>query len=144
MSAFLDSNVVLYALGDDEHKRTVGRGLLAAQPTISTQVVNECSHVLRRKQQFASAHVARLLEEIVRMATVVDVGMVQIRQAWEIASRYQYGHYDSLIIATALSAGCSILYTEDLQHEQSIYGQMTLLDPFREKRALRTSLGIER
>jgi predicted nucleic acid-binding protein len=30
MPVFLDSNIVLYALGDDEAKRSVAAGLLAA------------------------------------------------------------------------------------------------------------------
>jgi predicted nucleic acid-binding protein len=55
VASFLDSNVVLYALGDDERKRAIALGLLARQPTISTQVINECSHVLRRKQQLGPA-----------------------------------------------------------------------------------------
>lgn len=58
MSAFLDSNVLLYALGDEEPKRRRARDLLAAVPTISTQVVNECSHFLRRKAGWPPARVA--------------------------------------------------------------------------------------
>lgn len=132
MTQFLDSNVVLYALGDDERKRAIACALLARQPTISTQVINECSHVLRRKQQFAPVDLARLMEDVIQVARVVNVGLEQIREAWEIAARYRYGHYDSLIVATALSAGCPILYTEDMQHGQSIAGRMTLIDPFQE------------
>lgn len=130
MSAFLDTNVVLYALGSEERKRTTARDLLGRQPTVSTQVINESSHVLRRKQGLSPADLARLLEDVIAIATIVEVGMPQIRKAWDIAARYRYGHYDSLIVATALSAGCSILYTEDMQHGQSIDGRMTLIDPF--------------
>lgn len=130
MALFLDSNVVLYALGDDERKRTIAFTLLSRQPTISTQVINECSHVLRRKQQLDPGEVARLLEDIIRLTQVVEVGLPQIRQAWEIAGKYRYGHYDSLIVATALSAGCSVLYTEDMQHGQQFDGRLALVDPF--------------
>lgn len=49
MSGFLDSNIVLYAFGDDDIKTPIANNLLAQYPTISTQVVNECSHVMRRK-----------------------------------------------------------------------------------------------
>jgi len=132
MASFLDSNVVLYALGDDERKRAIAGKLLASQSTISTQVINECSHVLRRKQQLAPEEVARHMEDVVQLSRLVDVGMPQIRQAWAIAGRYRYGHYDSLILATALAAGCSILYTEDMQHGQVIDGRLSLVDPFRE------------
>ena len=37
--------------------------------------------------------------------------------------------YDSLIVAAAMRAGCSTLYSEDLQHGQTI-DQMTIRNPF--------------
>lgn len=133
VACFLDSNVVLYALGDEEPKRSIAIALLARQPTISTQVINECSHVLRRKQALAPDEVARLMEDIVQLTRVADVGLTQIRSAWDIAARFRYGHYDSLIIASAFAAGCSILYTEDMQNGQIIDERMTLVDPFGEQ-----------
>jgi len=131
MSVFLDSNVVLYALGDDDSKREIARGLLASQPYLSTQVVNECSHVLRRKQRLAPDEIARHMESILELARLVEVGMAEIRRAWQIAARYRYSHYDSLILGTALSAGCSVLYSEDLQDGQVVEGQTTIMNPFR-------------
>jgi predicted nucleic acid-binding protein len=37
--------------------------------------------------------------------------------------------YDSLIVASALAAGCATLYTEDLQHDQQIEG-LRIINPF--------------
>jgi predicted nucleic acid-binding protein len=50
---FLDSNIVLYAFGNDEFKCKIASRLLAQYPTISTQVINECSHVMRRKLRWS-------------------------------------------------------------------------------------------
>jgi predicted nucleic acid-binding protein len=49
--------------------------------------------------------------------------------AVEIARDRGFSIYDSLIIAAALRAGCSILYSEDLHHGQAI-GQLTIRNPF--------------
>lgn len=130
MSAFLDSNVLLYALGDEEPKRQRARDLLAAVPTISTQVVNECSHVLRRKAGWPPAQVAAELTLIIGLIRLVEVRMEEVRAAWSLAERYGFGHFDSLILATALAAGCTTLYTEDLQPGQVIDGRLTLVNPF--------------
>ena len=130
MSVFLDSNILLYALGDDEAKRIPAGALLAAGPHISTQVINECSHVLRRKLQWSPAKVATELSVILGLVCLEEVRMEQIRSAWTLAERYGFGHYDSLIVASALSAGCVTLYTEDLQHGQLIEGRLTLVNPF--------------
>ncbi len=48
----------------------------------------------------------------------------------DIQARYRYGFYDALIIAAALDAGCTRLYSEDLQHGQRIEG-LTIENPFK-------------
>lgn len=130
MPAFLDSNIVLYALGDDETKRAVAAALLAARPTTSTQVINECSHVLRRKLKMPPAQVVEKMENVIDVVQLVGVGLHEIRQAWVIAAQYGFGHYDSLIVAASLSAGCTTLYTEDMQHGQVIDSSLKLVNPF--------------
>jgi predicted nucleic acid-binding protein len=130
MAVFLDSNIVLYALGDDEAKRAVATALLAAWPTTSTQVINECSHVLRRKLKLSPAQAAEEMEDVIDVVQLVDVSLHEIRAAWMIAARYGFSHYDSLIIAACLSAGCTTLYTEDMQHGQVIDDRLTLVNPF--------------
>jgi predicted nucleic acid-binding protein len=47
----------------------------------------------------------------------------------EMRARYKYHFYDSLIIAAAVSSGCTRLYTEDMQHGQRIE-QLTIVNPF--------------
>ena len=131
MAEFLDSNIVLYALGDDDAKRTIASRLMATWPVISTQVINECSHVLRRKLKLPANKVAEEMELVMVVARVQNVGLDEIRGAWQIAARYGFGHYDSLIVATALSAHCSTLYSEDLQHGQIIDDRLTVINPFR-------------
>jgi predicted nucleic acid-binding protein len=51
--------------------------------------------------------------------------------ALDLQTRYRYGFYDSLVIAAALDAGCTRLYSEDLQDGQRIEG-LTVENPFRE------------
>lgn len=130
MSNFLDSNIVLYSLGDDEAKRTIAQSLLETRPWISTQVISECSHVLRRKQAMKPSGVAAILETLLLAVRYIEVNLVDVRQAWSLAQRYGFSHYDSLIVATALKARCTTLYTEDLQHDQLIDGQLRLCNPF--------------
>lgn len=130
MADFLDSNIVLYAMGDEGRKRDIASSLLASFPCISTQVLNECSHVLRRKMQWPPFKIAQELGFVIDLAQTAEFGIGEIRQAWRIAERYGYSHYDSLIIATALAVGCTTLYTEDMRHGQIIDGHLRLIDPF--------------
>ena len=51
------------------------------------------------------------------------------RHAVGLSSRWKCSFYDSLIIAAALQAQCTVLYSEDLQHGQEVEG-LTLINPF--------------
>lgn len=133
MTAFIDSNVILYGLGrNDPVKGPISRRLLAAPPraAISTQVLNECSQVLRRKWGLQPSQVAATLEELIDLTDVRIVGVLDIRMAWVLAERYGYSHYDCVILAAALSAECSVLYSEDMQHGQRIEGRLSIVNPF--------------
>jgi len=70
------------------------------------------------------------MEVILRLSRVVEVQMEQVRSAWQLAERYGFSHFDSLIVASALAAGCHTLYTEDLHHGQRIDERLIVLDTF--------------
>lgn len=133
MSVFLDSNVLLYALGDDSPKKEAAAGLVEALPAawISVQVLNECSHVLRRKKGWPLQRIEPELEAVLKLLRLAPVGLAEVRQAWQLGARLGFSHYDSLIVATALSINCSVLYSEDLQHGQVIDGRLTIVNPFK-------------
>jgi predicted nucleic acid-binding protein len=47
----------------------------------------------------------------------------------DLSRRHSFNIYDSLILAAAMQAGCTTLYTEDMQHGQTI-GKLTIVNPF--------------
>jgi len=50
--------------------------------------------------------------------------------ACDIAKRYSYSYYDSLIISAALEANCDTLYSEDMQNGQIIEKVLRIVNPF--------------
>jgi predicted nucleic acid-binding protein len=56
--------------------------------------------------------------------------LVTIHTALDIRERYSFPWYDSLIVATALEAGCDTLYSEDMQNGQEIEGRLRIINPF--------------
>jgi predicted nucleic acid-binding protein len=48
----------------------------------------------------------------------------------KVAERYGYAVYDAMIIASALVAGCTTLYSEDMQNGQVIDDKLSILNPF--------------
>lgn len=53
-----------------------------------------------------------------------------VLRATQVAQRYGFSWFDSLIVAAAMECGCQTLYTEDLQHGQLIDGGLRVLNPF--------------
>ncbi len=50
--------------------------------------------------------------------------------AMDLAEKYRYTYFDSLILASALEANCESLYSEDLQHGQVIDQRLRIINPF--------------
>ena len=64
-----------------------------------------------------------------RMQTL-DGSVVQ--RALAIRNRYGFSYWDCQIVAAALEAGCTELYTEDMQTGQIIEGVLKFVNPLRE------------
>ncbi len=135
--AFIDTNVFIYRLERlDERKSAIAEeiireGIETGNACVSFQVVSETLNTVLRKAEIPldsnSAHeyLESVLAPLYRVPATIDV----YHRALEIQGRYRYGFYDALIIAAALSEGCSRLYTEDLQNGQRIEG-LTIVNPF--------------
>ena len=130
---FLDSNIVIYTYSNNSaDKQQKARKLFTEKTvTISTQVLQEMANTLHRKFK-ADFHIIHLLlEECVRNANTLHVNThTTVLKACDIAEVYRFSFYDSLIIASALEAGCQILYSEDMQHNQLIEGILTIVNSF--------------
>ena len=128
---FFDTNVLLYAFGHDDPRSRVAETLLAAGGTLSIQVLNEFVAVARRKLDKSWEEVRRALEIIrVFCPEPVPLTVKTHERAVDIAERYGYSIFDSQIIATALHAGATTLYSEDMRDGQTIE-KVTIRNPFR-------------
>lgn len=130
-SAFLDTNVLIYATLQPDKRSVRARALLAESGTISVQVLNEFANVAHRKLRKPWPDVAQALEVIRALfPPPLPLTLATHKAALRIAERFGYRLYDSLIIASALEAGCTTLYSEDMQDGQVIDGTLTIRDPF--------------
>ncbi len=127
---FLDSNIVLYAFTDDVRSAVAGT-LLDRGADLSVQVLNEFTNVARKKLRFDWSEIEEALKAIRVLARAVHpVDLESHAAAVVLARRYGFSFYDALIVASAQIAQCEILYSEDLQHDQTI-GGLRIVNPFR-------------
>ena len=128
---FVDSNVVLYALGNDLPKKFIAATLLAARATVSTQVLAETTHVARRKMGFSVEQVQSALASFRSDVEICVITEAVFDDSLSISLQYGYSTYDCLILAAALASTCGTLYSEDMQHGQIIRGKLTIINPFK-------------
>lgn len=130
---FVDTNVVLYSLSDDVTKRRQALAILANQPVLSLQVLNEAANIMRRKLGFDIPAIREVLLRWLRESRLHPLATSTLLSALDVATRYGFSHYDGLIIAAALESGCVTLYSEDFQHGQVLDQRLTIINPFKPK-----------
>ena len=125
---FLDSNIVLYAYSpENDRKRTVAAELLKravkGECVISVQVLSEvASALLYKMTPRASANdVSEILDLLAPIPTICPDQEV-VRRAVQANAQFGIHFYDGMIVAAAERAGCTKIWSEDLNPGQEYFG----------------------
>jgi len=122
---FIDTNVLVYALDKAEpEKQEKARELLRNTESdrlgvISTQVLQEFYVVATRKLKVKPELTKKILSSLSKFEVVV-INQPIIEKAIDISISNKISFWDALIVSSALVARCRIIWTEDLNHGQSI------------------------
>lgn len=136
---FIDSNIWIYAFLESEKERAKQQhilSLLENLPSVSTvflsvQVINEFHWILSRKYGIDDATIkVKVTKGIAAVANIAPLDFKVYQDAYRIRGKYNVSFWDSLIVASALDNGCTILYSEDMQHELMIDSKLKVINPF--------------
>jgi predicted nucleic acid-binding protein len=61
---------------------------------------------------------------------ITPVQVSTLKHAQKLIDRYDFQIFDAIIVASALEAGCEVLYSEDFQHNLLVENQLRILNPF--------------
>lgn len=134
MTAFLDTNVLLYAddLGAgprlDIARDLVRRSVVGRTGVVSTQVLQEY-YVNARKKLGMDGGAARARVELYGALDVVTADVDLVLRAVDLNRLDTISFWDALVVTAASTAGCDVLYSEDLQHGR-LYGAVKVVNPF--------------
>lgn len=126
-ACFIDTNIWLYAFveGDDPAKSATARRLIhEVDPIVSTQVINEVCVNLLRRANFTEKQIGPLIKSYYEKYQVIESSKAVLITASQLRQQHSFSFWDSIILASALGAGTSILYSEDMQHGLSIEGKL--------------------
>ena len=134
--AFVDTNVLVYAFDKGEpSRRDIARRLIEKlidedRIRLSTQVLQEFFVAVTRKARrlCPTAQALALLEDFTAWPLFI-VDYAAIRDAARLAEGASLSFWDALIVVSASRSGAARLYTEDLNHGQTILG-VEITNPF--------------
>jgi predicted nucleic acid-binding protein len=129
---FLDTNILVYAYSITEMgKKEIALRILEEEIVcMSTQVINEFIWVMNRKYGAGMFHIKPIVKALFELYNIALIDHRLIDQAIELSTRFCFAYWDSLIVASAIEAGCDRLISEDLTHGQMIDGTM-IQNPFK-------------
>ncbi len=135
IACFLDTNVLIYAATakhDARRKFDIAERIVGSENFgISGQVLAEFYvNVLKKPAIPLQQDEAAQWVDFLSAYPVAAVDDAIVRQGIAHARRFQITYWDGAIIAAAERLGAPILYSEDLNHNQT-YGSVRVVNPFR-------------
>lgn len=132
--SFIDTNVLIYAEASDvPAKQRTALDLLKrlyeeALGVLSTQVLQEYCNVALKKLRLPVQHVRAQLD-LYQQFEVIQVTPAIIHAGLDLHQTRSVAFYDAIIVASAQIAGCTVLWTEDMNAGESV-GGLRIINPF--------------
>ena len=132
--SFIDTNVLIYAEASDAPaKQRAALDVLKqlydeAQGVLSTQVLQEYCNVALKKLRLPTQHVRAQLE-LYEQFEVIQVTPAIIHAGLDLHQTRSVAFYDAIIVASAQTAGCDVLLSEDMNAGESV-GGVRIINPF--------------
>ena len=132
--AFIDTNILIYAEASDTgFKQQRALDLLRqlyedGAGVLSTQVLQEYCNVALKKLKLPAPHVRAQLALYLQFE-VVQVTPAIIQLGVDLHQTRSLGFYDALVLASAQTAGCAVLWSEDMNAGEMV-GGVRISNPF--------------
>ena len=129
--SFIDTNILIYLASGDVTKADRAEAVIRDGGAISVQVLNEFTHVARRKMRLSWSETQSFLALIRSLLTVRPISVGIHESGLALAERHGFSIWDATVVASALDADCDVLWSEDMQDEMVIGNRLRIVNPFR-------------
>ena len=132
---FIDTNILIYTrdrrVPEKRARAAEWLRMLADDDriVISPQVMNEFAHnVIRKLPEITPEQLLASLHDLQQWCTAFTTADTAL-DGLAIHRRFRFSFYDSVLVASALAAGCDSFLSEDLAHGQRVAG-LRIINPF--------------
>ncbi len=134
---FLDTNVFVYSFDRRSAAKArraaqlITRAVESGKGVVSFQVVQEFFNVALRRfeRPMTVGEAEQYLTFVLRPLLSVHSSQALYGNALRLFDEGRLSWYDALIVAGAMEGQCSLLYSEDLQHDRK-FGDVRIVNPF--------------
>jgi predicted nucleic acid-binding protein len=132
--SFIDTNVLVYAEAcDTPVKQRAALDLLRrhseeASGVLSTQVLQEYCNVALKKLKLSASYVRSQLD-LYEQFEIIQVTPAIIHAGLDLHQTRSLGFFDAIILASAHTAGCAVLLSEDFNAGE-MTGGVRIINPF--------------
>jgi predicted nucleic acid-binding protein len=137
---FVDTNVLLYAVGRSPAERTKSAAALALLEAddlvLSVQVLQEFyvqATRSTRTDRLSHDQAVLLIESFRLRFPVQDMTVALLHAALATAARFRISYWDAAIVEAARARACTVVLSEDLADGQD-FGGVRIQNPFRAPR----------
>ena len=104
--------------------------IVSSGGTIRVQVLNALANVARGKMRLSWNDTRAFLSMICGLLLVSPMTTEIHENGLALAERHNLSIYDAMIVASALDAGCGVLWSEDMQDGMTIGKRLRVVNPF--------------
>lgn len=127
----IDTNVLLYChANNDIRKQKIAFGILNSQPMVSSQVISEYMNVLKKRFKLPKEEIIDICIANFANCSLWETDFETLQLAKTLIQKYDFQLFDSMIVALALEANCTTLYSEDMHNGLLVEKQLTIINPF--------------
>lgn len=127
---FIDSNIWVYLFAEESSEKRATSKLFIMENAanaifvISWQVINEVINILKRKNKFTESDLRFVMSSMAKICIIQDFSEEILHNASLLREKHSFSFWDSLIIATAATAKCDVVISEDMQNDRIIFGML--------------------
>ncbi len=128
----IDTNIILYCFDENTQaaKKVLALDIITGFPNFSSQALSEVINICHKRWKYNKSRLIKVSNFLIENCALHPIDHETITLAHSLILKYDFQYFDALIIASAITSNCTILYSEDMQHEMVVENKLTIINPF--------------
>lgn len=130
----MDTNILIYSIDSqagNRHQNAIKlmQEMMSSDCVLTLQSLGEFFHASTRKGKMPKQDAIAQVNDWMSLFPIINALPTTLKMTMKAVDEHQFSFWDAMILETAVQAGVTHLYSEDMQHKQSWKG-MVIENPF--------------